>query len=448
MKGNRLFGVYLLVIISMTLAACGGAATTPVATSAPVKTEVAAVDESACNITPPESATTVNVLGWPFPIMDYYTDQMKACSEVQNIDVNVQKIDFTAVDDSIRLALSTGGVSPYDIVHGSNPEMIEFGSKGWLLPLNDLIDKYRTQYKLDDIFPAGWDAATIDGKIYGVPVNMNTLQLFYNADIFKKYNLDVPKTYDDIITACNVLKADKDLDIPFAIDVSAGWAWEITFFSTIRSFGGDYLNADNTPAINSPQGVAAATKLKEVVDACMEGKATSYGYEAFEGALCNGTIAFVQDWANFGSTAADPNTCANAASIKFAPGAAPNPGGSLDGSAWFDFFYIPKNTKVDPDLIFRVIMEAAKPEKMQEAAKLGFITRQSIPQQMPNGDSAMLTLQKGAGPYPVNPALPLVQAALGNWLPLIGDGSNTPQDGLNAAAAEYTAVATKQGYIK
>ena len=432
----------LPLILAMLLGSC-----TPAEPTLEQTSDVP-LDETKCNLGAPDAPTTINVLGWPFPIMDYYTDKFKECSQVKNITVNVQKLDFTAVNDSIRLALSGGGESPYDIVHGSNPEIIDFGGQGWLLPLNDLIDKYSEQYDLDDIMPEAWESATIDDKIYAIPVNLNTLELFYRTDLFTKYDLKAPTTYDEVIAACEVLKAEKELEIPFAMDVSAGWAWEFAFFSFIRSFGGDYLNADNTPAFNSPQGVTAATKMKEVIDACMGEKHLTYGYEAFDAAMGNGSIAFIQTWANTGSEAVDPNQWHTADKIAFAPGAAPNPGGSLDGSAWFDYFYIPKNTKVDPDLIFRVLMEGTKPYKMQEAAKLGFITRKSIPQQMPNSDATLETIRRGSGSYPVNRAITLAQAALGNWLPFIGDGSMTPQEALDKAAAEYTAEATKQGYIK
>ena len=46
--------------------------------------------------------------------------------------------------------------------------------------------------------------------------------------------------------------------------------WEIEFMHFIRSFGGSYLNdEDNTPIFNGDEGVAALTKMKEVVDGCM-----------------------------------------------------------------------------------------------------------------------------------------------------------------------------------
>lgn len=438
----------LLVVVS--LIGCGPQA--PAATVAPAVTEapVAKVGVEGCRIPAPDKPTTINMLGWSFDIMNFYADRFKKCNDVENIEVNVQMIDYSAVDESVRLASSGGGVSPYEIVHGSNVEMIDFGSQGWLLPLNDLIEKYRMQYNLDDISDIGWAGATIDGKIYGVPADFNTLHLAYRSDLFEKYGLAVPTTYDEVIADCKVLKAESSIDVPFTFDVSAGWAWEVEFFSFIRSFGGDYLNADNMPSFNSPAGVAAATKMKDVVDACMGPKHLTYGYETSEVAMGNGSIAFTNIWAANTVSMIDPAKSEFADVIKFAPAAAPNPkaGSLLGGSAWFDYYYIPKNTKVDPDLIFHVIMEALDAQSMQEAAKVGFVTRLSVPQQMSNGDAAIETIRRGVGSYPTNRAVVLAQVALGNWMPFIGTGEMTPQEALDAAAKEYIAVATKQGFLK
>ena len=167
--------------------------------------------------------------------MDFYADEMKKCGEVKNIDVNVQLQDFQATKEAFRLANAGGGDSPFDIMHVANTGITEFGLIGWFLPLNDLIDKYRDEYNLDDISATGWEGATIDGKIYGIPATANTLHLAYRSDLFKKYGLKVPKSYDEVIEVCKVLQKDPSIDVPFTLDLSAGWAWEIEFLAFIRS---------------------------------------------------------------------------------------------------------------------------------------------------------------------------------------------------------------------
>lgn len=403
---------------------------------------------TACKVEPPSAPVEINVIGWSFEIMDFYSDEIKKCGEVKNIDVNVQLQDFQATKDAFRMAMASGKKSPFDLMHVANTGITEFGSLGWYLPLNDLIEKYREQYNLDDISATGWEGATIDGKIYGIPATANTLHLAYRADLFEKYNLQVPTTYDEIIAACQVLKDEPSIDVPFTLDLSAGWAWEIEFLAFIRSYGSDYLNADNTPAFNGAEGIAAATKMKEVVDACMGPAGLALGYEAAEVAMNTGAQAMVHIWASNTVSMFDPKQSDYADKIKFAPAAAPKPGSKLGGSAWHDFYTIPAKTVNDPDLLFRILMESLDHESMLRAADLGIVTRTSIKKGLPNLPAASETIAKGIGIYDPIQAVQLAQAALGNWMPFIGTGEKTPKEALDAAAAEYIKEAKAQGYLK
>lgn len=264
------------------------------------------------------------------------------------------------------------------------------------MPLNDLVDKYRSQYQLDDISAKAWAGSTIDGKIYGVPVVGNILHLAYRPDLFEKYNLAVPTTNDDVIKACEALKAEPGLQAPFALDVSAGWAWELEFFHFLGSYGGSYLNADNTPAFNTSLGVEAATKLKAVVDACMGDAHLSMGYEANEVSMRTGTLAFTQIWGANTNSTVDPAQSQCVDVIKFAPAPAAKPGGPLAGSAWNDYYSIPATTLNDTDLLFRMIMEVADVQSMQQVARVGIVTRSSIKDGLPNLVASSETVAKGS----------------------------------------------------
>ncbi|NOX35547.1 MAG: extracellular solute-binding protein [Deltaproteobacteria bacterium] len=48
--------------------------------------------------------------------------------------------------------------------------------------------------------------STDDGKIYGVPIFGVTHGVYYHKDIFKKYNLTPPETWDEFIAVCKTLK--------------------------------------------------------------------------------------------------------------------------------------------------------------------------------------------------------------------------------------------------
>ncbi|WP_420641510.1 ABC transporter substrate-binding protein [Candidatus Leptofilum sp.] len=329
MKHNY-FRFLLLLLVSVAIVACGGAETETASdsdsstadtttTEDTAADETAAVDPAACNIEPPAEPVTINYFGWPFDIMEFYAAEMEKCGEVENIEVDVQFQDFTAVKEAFRLAMSTGGESPYDILHIANTGITEFGPPGWLLPLNDLIDKYRDEYDLDDISETAWAGGTIDGQIYGIPAVGNTLHLAYRSDLFEQYGLEPPATYDDVINICEVMADEPSIDLVFTQDLSAGWAWELEFFHFLRAHGGDFLNEDNTVAFNSPEGVAALTQMKEVVDACMGPEGLALGYEAAEIAINTGAQAMVHIWASNTLSMFDPEQSDFVDEIKFAP---------------------------------------------------------------------------------------------------------------------------------
>ena len=325
--------------------------------------------------------------------------------------------------------------------------MAEFGAAGWLLPLNDLIDKYSEEYNLDDIPQSAWDGATIDGQILGVPVIGDSQVIAYRSDLFAEAGVEVPVTYNEIIAACATFAGAEGVDTPFVMDFSAGWAIEIEYLAALRSFGGDYLAADNSPTFNSPEGAAALTKMKEVNDACMGEAHLAYGYEAGEAGINNGTVVFTSIWATSMDSMSDPEQSEYSAEIMYAPAAAPLEGSLLGGTAWHNYYSIPATTPDDVDLIFRAIMETADEQSQTEGALFGVVTRNSVTDGVPTLVPVNITIAEGVGPYENNPAIALVQAALGETLPFVMTGEMTPQEALDAAAEAYIAEATAQGFM-
>lgn len=418
--------------------------------TAPAEEEAEPAMAAGCDIEPPAEPVELNMIGWSFPITDFYADELLKCNEVENLTINTSLLANVDVQEQVRLALSAGGDSPFDIIHEANGELAEWGSAGWLMPLNDLVEKYRDEYNLDDIPETAWEGATIDGQIYGVPIVANTLHLIYRQDVFDEYGLEVPDTYDQVIEMCNTIGLDNpDWDMPFTVNLSAGWAWEIEFFQMLRAYGGDYLDENNMPAFNSEAGVAAVNKLVEVADACMGVDGYSFSLNDQEVALQLGTLPASNMWASRAANMTDPDRTDLMDVIAYAPAPRAVEGGPRAGSAWNDFYSIPTTTTNDPDLIFQVIMEAVDEESQQGAAQVGMATRLSAAEfGGPYLPAANETIVEGIGIYDKNPAIGIVVAKLSEFLPLVGTGEMTAQEALDAAADAYIEEATAQGYIQ
>ena len=81
----------------------------------------------------------------------------------------------------------------------------EFASAGWALALNQRF----TPEEREKFFPAGIAANTWQGRIYGVPFNIDTGMLFYRRDLLKARGWDPPKTWPDLVRQAKAVMADE-----------------------------------------------------------------------------------------------------------------------------------------------------------------------------------------------------------------------------------------------
>ncbi len=449
---------WMLALVSLVLIGALAACAAPAPSEAAVESaeneaaseEMAAAEGAvACDVDAPSDSVELNMIGWAFPITEFYAEELERCSEVENLTVNANLLSGPDAQEQVRLALSAGGDSPYDIVHGANGQIAEWGGPGWLMPLNDLIDEYREEYNLDDIPEAAWEGATIDGNIYGVPIVANTLHLIYRQDVFDELGLEVPDTFDEVVELCNEIGLDNpDYDMPFTLNFSAGWTWEIEFFQMLRAFGGDYLDENNMPVFNDEAGVNAVNELMDVANACMGEDGYSFSLDDQEVAMQIGLLPATNMWASRAANMSDPERTELTDVIAYAPAPRATADGPRAGPAYNDFYMIPATATNDPDLIFQVIMEAADEEGQRRAAAVGMAARQSAADAGgPYLEAANQTIAEGIGIYDKDPAIAIVRAKLGEFLPLVGTGELTAQEALDAAAEAYTEEAEAQGYI-
>ncbi len=409
----------------------------------------AAQDMGSCMIEPPESAAQVNMIGWTYPIIDFYADELSACNAVDNIDVNTQLLDSGSAHDQLRLALGASGTSPYDIIMVTEGDIQSYVAEGWMMPLNDLIDKYEDDYQISDIL--GIADMTVDGNIYGLPMEQNTRHMFYRPDLLEKHGIDVPETWDDVIAACGVLEAEDSIVIPFTTQLHAGWAWRVEFGDMLLGFGGKKLNDDNTPAFNSEEGVKALEKLVEIVDACMGAEGLTYSIDDSQIGIATGELAMAFTWASRAASMDDSDFSDYVGGINFAP--APR---AIEGAPYAATggtgagLGIPANIDDDPDLVFQIILEAMDEETMLRGSNYGVITRRAV---AAIADARYLpavfeTIAGGVESTSVPATGAVLNPILGQWLPQIMTGEMSAAELLDAAADAYTAEATAQGFIE
>ena len=63
----------------------------------------------------------------------------------------------------------------------------------------------------EDILPSLREAATIDGKIYGMPFNKSTEVIWYNKTLFDELGLKAPTNYDELVQVAKTIKEKKGI---------------------------------------------------------------------------------------------------------------------------------------------------------------------------------------------------------------------------------------------
>lgn len=113
-------------------------------------------------------------------------------------------------------------------------------------PMYEYIDSNKiadiTQYMNENNYKnkfmdAAINQATYKDKIWAVPVeNVAVAMVFYNKDIFAKYNLQVPKTVKELEAICDTLKSNKIT--PFSLANKTKWTGSMYYMYLVDRIGG------------------------------------------------------------------------------------------------------------------------------------------------------------------------------------------------------------------
>lgn len=115
----------------------------------------------------------------------------------------------------------------------------------------------------DQYTPAAVGGVTIDGKVWGIPTEINNYMLIYNKRLLKEAGFDnPPKTWEEVYTVAKAVtkkKADGSYE-QAGIAFLKGWDSAVVhpWMALLLTEGGQFLSADNqTVRFNSAEGLSA-----------------------------------------------------------------------------------------------------------------------------------------------------------------------------------------------
>ncbi len=183
--------------------------------------------------------------------------------EHKDVKVEVEVLSNEQYKDKIKV-LSASGELPDVGMTWSAGYLEPYVKGGKFAPLDDLLEG-----DLKDSFVSGTtEAYQVDGKTYGLPLELNIASVYYNKAIFKENGVEAPKTYDELIKVVKTL--DKNGVEPIALGNKDKWTGSLWYMYLADRIGGTKaLNSaiDRSGSFEDPALVSAAEKTQELVDA-------------------------------------------------------------------------------------------------------------------------------------------------------------------------------------
>ncbi|MER5210011.1 extracellular solute-binding protein [Streptomyces sp. NPDC002838] len=192
-----------------------------------------------------DSAANSSKKYWDALVKDYE-------SEHPDVKIDVSVYSWNDIDRKVKEMVDAGNA----------PDLAQTGAYA------DYADK-DLLYKVDDLVSisvqADWvsqlaDAGEVDGVQYGMPFAASTRLLFYNKTLFDEAGLTPPKTWAELESAAEALKAE-GVKYPYALPLGPEEAQAETM-QWLLSGGGGYTDTLGTYGIDSSDNVDTFTWLK------------------------------------------------------------------------------------------------------------------------------------------------------------------------------------------
>lgn len=125
-------------------------------------------------------------------------------SKNSNIQISISSPGSNDAGTVLRTRLAKNDI-PDVIAMGGDNTYTDFQSAG---VLEDLSNESYVSNVQDSYKQMIYDVQeNKEKKLYGVPYATNASGILYNEDIFKKYSIEVPKTWDELIAVCKKLQS-------------------------------------------------------------------------------------------------------------------------------------------------------------------------------------------------------------------------------------------------
>lgn len=185
----------------------------------------------------------------------WFQDMVKSWNSSHDIKVELLYVPNQDYMNGSKLQTAFASGQGPDIFVISPGDFLRYYNGGVLVELS----QYMEDAAKKDFFDNVMETRKVDGKIYGLPMEVEPMAMYYSHKAFTDAKLseaDVPKTWDQLIEVSKKLTKKNQFGCLF--ETGPGYYQNFTWYPFLWQAGGDIVTPEgNKSAFNSPAAVQA-----------------------------------------------------------------------------------------------------------------------------------------------------------------------------------------------
>jgi len=217
------------------------------------------------------------------PFLDALKPLVPLFEDLTGIKVRIEELTEAEWNQKVPTVLASG-VPTYDIVFCGPIYLWGWGSAGWL----ETLDKYlnnpeltdKDWYDFNDFLPATikvsrWNARPGapegEGPLWMVPIMVETYLLAYREDLFKKWGLTAPGTWEDLLETVKIVKTKMKEEglygkmYPLTLRGTRLFITVAAYTAVLPAYGARDLDENLVPLYDSKEWIEANKIYTEII---------------------------------------------------------------------------------------------------------------------------------------------------------------------------------------
>lgn len=221
------------------------------------------------------------------------------------LEVTAAPYDQLTSKQILDVQSGTGEFDVFDYFYFGLGDLVDAGA---LVDLTEWIDTNRSGIGVDGYLTSIYDPYTLLGdKRYGLPYDGDVHILFYNAELFDRYKVEPPTTWDEYDEVAAKITTDargaaygaivSGQQVPMILGCS--------YINRLTGYGGNLIDAAGKPALTSDASRAALQHLVDVAPVALP-TPLQVGFDQANQAFLSGQGALLDTWTDMALRAEDP----------------------------------------------------------------------------------------------------------------------------------------------